>query len=277
VPDSLDCTAPAGAECQDDEREDNDSAAQAAVAPLLAAGSHDLVSCPASLGTGDDEDWFDVEVAAEGQVTLALAGGAESDLDLALYDQDGALVDSSLSFSSEESVSTCVPPGFYTARVFAFAPARNPYALTVSQEPTSCAATCDADENEEDDGPAEARPAAIVPDPFATSDQSICSADDDWYEVELFGGELLVADLLFEQAGSREDLDLHLHDADGVDLTPCTPEAPEQCALDNGQSADSDEHLEFAAPASCAPCTFFVVVRGFDGSENRYDLSIGLE
>ncbi len=161
--------------CEDDDREDNDSEAQAAAAPILPAGSHDLVSCPAAVGTGDDEDWFEIQVADDTQLDLGLAGGDASDLDLALYDQDGALIDSSLSLSSDEAVSACVPAGSYLARVFAFGPQRNPYSLTVSQDPTTCAATCEADENEEDDGPAQARPTEIFPDPFVSSDQSICS------------------------------------------------------------------------------------------------------
>jgi hypothetical protein len=277
VPQSVDCADPGGGVCEDDAREDNDSAAQAAAAPLLAAGSHDLVSCPATVGTGDDEDWFEIQVTGETQLGLGLAGGDASDLDLALYDQDGALIGASLSLSSDEEVSACVPAGSYLARVFAFGPQPNPYSLTVSKDAATCAATCEADENEEDDGPAQARPTDIFPDPFVSVDQSICSGDDDWYEIDLFTGERLLVDLTFEQVGSQQDLDIHLHDAAGEDLTPCTAEQPELCALDNGQSATSDEHFELAAPASCQPCTFFVVVQGFGGSENRYDISIGLE
>ncbi|HKE15065.1 MAG TPA: hypothetical protein VKB80_09385 [Kofleriaceae bacterium] len=277
VPLSSDCADPAGGTCEDDELEDNDSPAQAAALPLLAAGRHDLVSCPAALATGDDEDWFDIEVPEEGELTLALAGGAASDLDLALHGEDGALLAASQSFSSDESVSACVPAGIYTARVFAFGAGRNPYSLTVSQSPGSCAATCEADDNEDDDGPAQARVPAFFPDPFTSLDQSICSGDDDWYQVDLFTGERLLVDLAFDQAGSQEDLDIHLYDEAAVDLTPCSPEAPDGCALDNGQSADSDEHFEAAAPASCDPCTFYVVVRGFGDSENRYDISIGLD
>jgi len=84
-------------------------------------------------------------------------------------------------------------------------------------------------------------------------------------------------DLVFEQENSQQDLDIHLHDEHGVDLTPCSPEEPESCSLDNGQSADSDEHFELEAPAACQPCTFYVVVQGFGGSQNRYDISIALE
>ena len=278
VPDSLDCFNPGGGLCEDDEREDNDTPAQAGAAPVLPAGDHDLVSCPASVGGGDDEDWFELRLTQDSQVELELAGGSASDLDLGLYDEDAVLIDSSLSLSSNETVSACLPAGSYLARVFAFNPQSNPYSLTVSQSAASCAATCEVDENEEDDGPGEARPTTIFPDPFVSTTQSICAADDDWYQVELFNGESMLVDLTFEQAGGLEDLDIHLHDEEGVDLTPCTPEEPADCALDNGQSADSDEQFGFTAPATgCAPCTFYVVVRGFGDSENLYDISIALE
>jgi hypothetical protein len=278
VPDSSDCVDPGGGVCEDDGREDNDSAAQAEVKPFLPNGNHEMVSCPAATGGGDDEDWFEIDVGQDTRVALSLAGGTASDLDLGLYDQDGVLIDASLSLTSEEEVSACVPAGVYLARVFAFSPQRNPYSLALSKTPESCAATCQADENEEDDGPDEARATEIFPDPFVSEGQSICSGDDDWYQVELFSGELLVVDLLFDQASGQEDLDIHLHDDAGVDLTPCSPEEPASCDLANGQSADSDEHFEFQTPASgCAPCTFFVVVRGFDGAENQYDVSIALQ
>jgi hypothetical protein len=275
VPVSIDCSDPGGQICEDDGREDNDTPEQAVSRPALPAGSHDLVSCPASVGTGDDEDWFEIEVTADTTLEIELAGGDVSDLDLQLLDQDGGLLDSSMSLTSEELVTACVPAGSYMARVFAFGPQRNPYSLSVTRTPGSCAATCEVDENEDDDGPAQARATEIFPDPFVSTTQSICAGDDDWYEVEMFNGELLVVDLTFEQTSGQEDLDIHLHDDAGVDLTPCSLEELDLCDLENGQGADSDEHFEFQTPATgCAPCTFFVVVRGFDDSENLYDISI---
>jgi len=275
VPQSSDCASPGGETCEDDELEDNDNQVQASFAPLLPIGARDdLVSCPAEVGTGDDEDWYDLELDGDTRVTLALSGGDDSDLDLGIYQQDGALIDASQSLDSEETVTACLPAGVYTARVFAFGPARNPYSLSLAEVAETCPQICDADENEDDDGPGEARPTDLTPGPFVSTDQSICADDDDWYEVSLSTGDLLVADLTFTQASSREDLDLHLHDQDGVDLTPCTPEEPAACDLANGQSADSDEHFEMTAPSGCAPCTFYLVVRGFDGAENDYDISI---
>ena len=278
VPTSADCSNLGGGLCDDDSREDNDSLAQAQQKPLLASGAHDLVSCPAGAGSGDDEDWFEIGTDRDTQVTVTLAGGSQSDLDLGLYRADGSLIDSSLSYSSDEEVTACVDSGFYLVRVFAWSPAENPYQLTFTRSPNTCAAVCEADENEDDDGPGEARTTDIFPDPYVSTTQSICPDDDDWFEAEVFTGETLVVDLTFEQATSSEDLDVHLYNPSGsTDLTPCTPEEPELCDLGNGQSADSDEHFEFAVPASCSPCRYYVVVRGFDGSQNLYDISMQVE
>ena len=278
IPTSADCTNLGGDLCADDSREDNDSLAQAQQKPLLASGPHDLVSCPAPAGTGDDEDWFEIGIDSDTRVTVTLAGGSQSDLDLGLYRSDGSLIDSSLSYSSDEEVSACVDGGFYLVRVFAWSAAENPYQLTFTRSPTTCAAVCEADENEQDDGPTQARPTDLFPDPYLSTTQSICPDDDDWFEAEVFTGDLLLVDLTFEQSSSGEDLDVHLYSPNGTtDLTPCTPEDPGQCDLTNGQSADSDEHFEFTVPAGCSPCRYYVVVRGYDGSQNLYDISMQVE
>jgi hypothetical protein len=275
IPSSADCSNLGGVLCADDNREDNDSLAQALAKPLLASGDHDLVSCPAAAGTGDDEDWFEIGTDRDTQVTITLAGGDASDLDLALYRQDGSLIDSSLSYSSDEAVSGCVASGSYLVRVFAWSPAENPYRLTLSRSPATCAELCEPDENEEDDGPGQARASAP---PYSSTTQSICPGDDDWFEAPLTTGDRLVVDLTFEQTASDQDLDVHLYSPNGsTDLTPCTPEAPAECDLDNGQSADSDEHFTFDAPAGCDPCRYYVVVRGYDGSQNLYDISMQVQ
>jgi hypothetical protein len=278
VPDSADCSNPGGGLCDDDSREDNDSLAQALEKPLLASGDHDLVSCPAPAGTGDDEDWFEIATENDTRVTVTLAGGAQSDLDLALYRADGSLIASSLSYSSDEEVSACIESGYYLVRVFAWSPAENPYQLGFTRSSTTCGEVCEADDNEQDDGPAAARATNLQADDYLSTTQSICPADDDWIEADVRTGDLLVVDLTFEQTASSEDLDVHLYAPNGTtDLTPCTPEDPGACDLDNGQSADSDEHFEFTTPAGCTPCRYYVVVRGYDGSQNLYDLSMHVE
>jgi hypothetical protein len=279
VPLSSDCSDPGGAACEDDDWEDNDTLEQALSRPLLGKGTHDLVSCPAASGTGDDEDFFAIAVHLDTQLRLRLEGGSNTDLDLALYTASGSLIASSVSFTSIEEITACLTPGTYVIRVFAWGTGRNPYKLTVQRTVQSCGPVCEDDENEDDDNAGQARATNIWPSPHVSTTQAICSGDDDWYRVELFNSEILVVDLTFEQTSSAEDLDIHLYAANGTtNLTPCSPEQAHLCDLGNGQSGTSNEHFEWQAPSSgCAPCTRYVVVRGFDGSENLYDISIGVK
>jgi hypothetical protein len=265
------------APCADDAGEDNDSRAQADLKPALPAGEHSLISCPSSGGSGDDEDWFELVVAEDTTVTIEVAGGEATDLDLALHDGAGELLTSSTSFDSTEAVTACLAAGSSYARVYAWGSGgRNPYTIGYATQAGSCAAACEPDAAEDDGGAARARPATIRPDAFEVADQSICADDEDWYRIALAAGETLTADLTFAQLGSNQDLDLHIFDAGSVDLTPCSPASPSTCDLDNGQSGDADEHMVWIAPASCDPtCTFFVVVRGFGSATNpSYDLEL---
>jgi hypothetical protein len=82
-------------------------------------------------------------------------------------------------------------------------------------------------------------------------------------------------DLTFTQSSASEDLDIHLYNVNSVDLTPCSPADPLSCDTANGQSTTANEAGIYQAPASgCAPCTYFVVVEGYDGGENSYEIRI---
>ncbi|RMH41592.1 MAG: hypothetical protein D6689_10645 [Deltaproteobacteria bacterium] len=275
IPESGRCDG-GGAACADDAFEDNDAPADAT--PIVPGATADLVSCDVT-STTDDEDFFRIDLTADAQVDLTLAGTSASDLDLQLWAADGSVLASSVSLTSSESISACLEPGTYYVRVYAWNPARNPYTLTYARTPTSCGgASCDDDDAEDDDSPAQARATDIYPDPYVSTTNAICAGDDDWYAVDLYDGETVVVDLTFEQTNSTEDLDLHFHDAAGVDLTPCTEENPLTCTSSQGQSATSNEHFEYTvADSACLPCRYYVVVHGWNGSENLYDIRIGLQ
>jgi pre-peptidase len=277
VPASNDCANPAGTTCTDDDLEENDSRPAAAANPPLAPGVHQLVSCEAAGGTGDDEDFFRIEIDADTQVTLDLAGGSASDLDLQLQRADGTVLGTSGSFDSEESISACLTPGSYFVRVYAFGAQENGYALTYAGTAANCALVCQDDENEPDDDATEARP-IDYPVHDATT-QAICAGDDDWYEVLVYDSEHVTVDLTFEQTTSTEDLDLHFVDSTGLDLTPCLESAPSTCTAAQGQGTSSNEHYEFTAPSSGCDglCTYYVVVHGWDGSTNLYDIRIQVQ
>lgn len=134
--------------------------------------------------------------------------------------------------------------------------------------------SCTDDPREPDDSATQARMTSYPT--FTSTANVICKDDDDWYEVPLYAGEVMTVDLTFVQHNASEDLDIHLYKA-GVDLTPCDATQPELCSP-NGQSADSNEHMTFTAPASCTSvCKYYVVVRGFDGAASPYDITIAID
>ena len=138
----------------------------------------------------------------------------------------------------------------------------------------SAGASCTDDAREPDDGPTQARTTTYPA--FSSTANMVCKDDDDWYEVPLYAGEVMTVDLTFVQHNASEDLDVHLYKA-GVDLTPCDVAQPQLCSP-NGQSADSNEHMTFTAPAACTSvCKYYVVVRGFDSASSPYDISIAIQ
>lgn len=271
VPTAGTCTMTAT--CEDDIFEDNDTRAQAqANLPDLDPDTYDFTSCPLPDGSNDDEDWFPIILTADATVTFTLAGMAVSDLDLALYDSSGTRLASATGPTSSETISKCLAPGTYYIRVYAWgAGAPNNYQLTYARSAGACPLACTDDGNEPDDDRAHAR--QITYGGFTTTGQ-ICANDDDYFKLALFDGETVTIDLTFTHS-STGDLDLHFYDAAGVDLTPCSEAAPATCTAAQGQSATSNEHYSFTAPAACSSlCTYYVAVHGWRGSQNSYSISI---
>jgi len=270
IPESFTCeTAPPS--CTDDSYEDNDTRPTAS--PLALGTYTGLKSCPATVG--DDEDWYEVTLTASSQLDVIVAGGTASDLDVGIYDANGALLDVGNSLSSTEVAIACVPAGTYYVRVYAFGAADNSYDLDVSATADSCGMggpTCTDDGNEDDDGITTARQVSL-PGPYTSTTQAICSMDDDWYEVFLFNGETIYAELTFGQSNASEDLDVYIYDSQGNNLTGCTEQTPSGCNPNNGQSVTSDES---AAWNILQAGTFFIVVHGWNGAENLYDICLGL-
>jgi hypothetical protein len=286
VPNSNDCSNPAGTTCADDAFEDNDSRTQAATRPALEPDLYDMVSCEASGGgIGDDEDWFKIVLTGDALMTFEISGETVSDLDMGIYDSAGALIQSAANSSgSDETVSSCQPAGTYYLRVYAFGPEENQYLLDYTRTTQSCAALCQEDLNEPDDNASQATVLGyddLYPSSYISLDNTLCTLDEDWFRItELIDGDKVIADLLFIQTTGSEDLDLHWY-RNGVDLTGCSEATPGECTAAEGQSGTSDEHAEYTVDdATCtvsAPCIYYVVVHGWEGSENDYDLELLLE
>ncbi len=253
--------------CVDDSYEDNDSLQEALAKPELLSGSYpNLKSCPGQV-SGDDEDWYRIVTTGDTLIDVSIVGGSATDLDLSLYDTNGTLVEKSTTLTSSESISTCQTAGTYYVRVYAWSAAENDYTLTYSPSSQSCSSACSDDGNEDDDNASQARFVDLATPPYTSTTDAICAYDDDWFEVPMYAGESIYATLIFEQNASLEDLDLHVYDSNSTKLTGC-------CDVNNGQSADSNEELEW--PISTTG-TYYVVVRGYQGSENLYDICISYQ
>jgi len=256
TPDSGSCQEP----CTDDSYEDNDDMSQA---KDVSSQEIDNLHLCGSGATGMDEDYFTFTVNQQTQATVTLVfSDSDGDIDLELLDHQGKSVAESSSITDNEEVNLCLQPDQYYVDVMSYSTYVNaPYNLIVDLKPGGC---CIDDDKEDDDQPAQAH---SVQSGDSFDNMSICD-DDDWYSIALQPGDKVVVDLLFDQADELGDLDIHFYDRDGwTDLTPCPP-----CFLDNGQSATSDEHLEYTVDQAG---TYFVVVHPFQDAQNTY--MIGFE
>ncbi|HEU5058308.1 MAG TPA: PPC domain-containing protein, partial [Kofleriaceae bacterium] len=179
---------------------------------------------------------------------------------------------------SDDRLSACLPAGTYYLRAFSFFAGQNRYSVSWSASPGVCAeeddwwSTCWDDGGEEDDGAGGARWVDLDQPVHRDDGNQICSGDDDWYQLYLYDGEVLRATLAFDLTGPGQDLDFHVLDESGTDLTPCSVEEPSECS-ENGQSSGPGEEIEFTAAAEG---TYYLVVRGWAGAENAYDLCASL-
>ncbi|MBL4634755.1 MAG: PPC domain-containing protein [Kofleriaceae bacterium] len=277
-------------QCQDDVLEDNDGITQAfTIEPGVQA---DLRLCPVELHAAD-EDWFTFTVTEDADVTLQINGDQTPNLDLRLLDSTGNLIAASEDFGSSDSISRCLTPGTYSLRVYSnlFFSGQDPgnsYTLEYTSFDSLCeVSSCDDDIFEDDDNAVQAR----IPDfgglgatEFTASNNTICEADQDWYLVSAFNNlNHLSVRLDFTQSVLADDLDVLLYDSTGTLLTQCTAADPSDCNS-NGQSSTSNEYFTWQPPDTCslpidcegcAPCDYFIVVNGFDGAFNDYDICIG--
>jgi hypothetical protein len=269
LPESFSCGPPA---CQNDAYEPNGSLAAVASAAPLPAGSYPgLTMCPG------DEDWYPLQIDGDSQVTVSLNGGSATDLDLALLDATGVIVAKSVGLTSVERIATCLSAGRYYLRVYSYTSGENSYALTWSKVAQSCQ-VCEDDWWEPDDNAAQARPVNLTAGRYYSDTNAICPGNDDWYAVTLQANQTLYATLAFTQTNAREDLDLRFYRAGSggavIDLIPdCTEIDPTGCSSTNGQSSTSNENFTWTATTAG---TYYVVVHGYDGSANLYDICIAL-
>lgn len=256
--------------CAGDAFEPNDTLASASSALAETSRSVEAAVC-GTAPAGDD--WYRVEVDADGQLLVELAGTSASDLDLALVDEDGTVRIVSESQRSQEAIASCLARGTYYLRVYGYGGEPNPYTLDVTTRAGSCDGACRADRGEPDDGANRAHRVDLSRE-FRVTDRTICGGSDDWYRLDLRAGQLVAVDLQFIMEGAEDDLDIHFYNEELEDLTPCSEADPSTCTAFQGQSLDSNEYYDHLIAETG---TYYLVVHGFDGAENDYDLRIWLE
>ncbi len=187
-----------GVTCTEDAHEPNDSSAAATLIDGAAT---------AQICDGND-DYFRVDVASGTQVDLSISftHGEHSDLDLALLNAAGMIVDSSASEESTESVSFCAAAATTLyARVHGFARSEASYSVEVARTSSSC---CVDDGGENDDTRTTARAAS------GSFTGQICPSDDDFLGVNVSGPSTIRASIAFSHAAG--DLDFELYDPSGA-------------------------------------------------------------
>jgi hypothetical protein len=263
--------------CMDDSWEVNDSKADADSNPPITPMTYFLVSCPSTTSsTLANEDWYRIALTSDQRVDLQLMGDAVTDLDLYLYQADGtSVVDQSTSNTSNEEINTCLATGTYYVRIPGYGHARATYSLRYTQQAETCNTSCVDDSHEPDDTFSQARGTTL---PFTSTGNMICPNNDDWYRITVQANQTVTIDLTFTQNSEAQDLDLHLYTGN-LDLWPCSPSDPTTCSVAHGQGASSNEHATFTAPSNCSSsgCQYSVVVRGWNGASNNYDISIGVQ
>ena len=256
--------------CADGTLEPNDSRTEAA--PLSPGTVENLKICPIG-HLAADEDWYELNLETDSDVDFGINADIYPNLDIRIFDDAGILVAASEDWGSTDSVSRCFPQGKYHARVYSAFAQESSYSLNFAPSPSACAVSeCTADPFEDDDNADQARLPDFEGSLYQAGGNSICTGDQDWIKVYLFGDESIYGTLTFEQTLETEDLDFLVYDEAGNLLINCTADDASGCTQ-NGQSGDSNESFQFTATTAQF---HYVVVNGFDGSENSYDICLSL-
>jgi hypothetical protein len=226
--------------CLDDDLEPNDSPEQAVATP---PGSHGpLRAC-------GDSDWYRIDLEPS-DVVIAVAEHAHGALELALYSSAGDVL------AAGTGSSLAFGPVAEATSVLLRAQASGSEGLSYTLDLHTSAGVCPADALEPNDTPGGAK--ALPSGTFAGL--GICPGDVDWHGVELEAGQRVRVSAIFDQGAG--DLDAAIVASDGL------------TALAVGTSTTSDEHLEFVVAEAGI---YFVLVVGFAGAANHYDLVVTIE
>lgn len=223
-----------------------------------------------SIDSATDLDWIEFATAATGgladyaRIDFANAAG---DLDMALFDQSGNLLDWSNSTNNFEQISLqYLPQGTYYLVVYGYSSTTNPsYNLTLHTPQTLAADAFDAVSRNDTSATATDLDTYVGPNPLpnlSVAGLSIDSSTDvDWYEFTLPAGSVSgdAAQIVFDS--SLGDLDMALYASSDL-VNPV--------AISEGIT--NSEQVSFAGLVGG---TYYVAVYGFVGETNpSYTLTV---
>jgi hypothetical protein len=275
IPKSFSCVPEPPKKCVDDAHEPDDTLADAMKLPGLQVGTLAAQkSCPKDPPPGNDEDWYPIDILKDSAITLSLEGGPSTDLDMSLHDIQANIIVKSAKVGSSESIAKCLTPGTYFVRVYSWDDGENSYSLTYARKDETCPVVCQDDTREPDSNASQARNVTLDVDfPYKSNGDQICPNDEDWFKVLLIKDETIYVTVKFTQTNPKQDLDVRFYKGTTL-LTKCTETDVSGCDEANGQSLDSNENFKWKVDATG---DYFVVVHGWDGSSNKYDICIGLK
>ncbi|MBM4370080.1 MAG: hypothetical protein FJ098_00400 [Deltaproteobacteria bacterium] len=201
---------------------------------------------------GGDPDWYVAFVEGDDLAVTFLAEDATAGLTLQPRDAAGQELGPSMAPGETRTWAPGVlPEGMLLLEVLAPAGEGGTYALQIGVD----AGDCVPDALEPDDGPLQAHPLS----PGELQDLSICGGEEDWFQVSVLPGSVLHAEALFYQ--QEGDLDLYLMAGDGETVLVARESSTDNEVL--------DANLDNAG-------TVFLVVKGYAGASNRYNLLLEL-
>ncbi|MBW4492767.1 MAG: pre-peptidase C-terminal domain-containing protein [Oscillatoria princeps RMCB-10] len=234
----------------DDFYEDNDDFNSATFLDLQLQNTYDNLAI-----ISGDEDWFSFDIGSTGSAGDAVSinfDHFQGDLDLELYDASGNLIRGSSTTDYIETVSLDgLAAGTYSARVYGYGGAANPYYNLSVWAPNQ--ATLGDDGYEENDDLASAT-VLDLQQQSSLNNLVILSNDSDWFSFDTGATGQFEDEVRIDFYGYLGDLDLQLYDASGNYISG------------SGGTGDS----ESVSLQGLAAGTYYAEVYGFGGAENPY-------
>mgnify|MGYP006279319525 CR=1 FL=1 len=207
----------------------------------------------------EESDYFAVTLEENERLDASIAfDHDDADLDMRLLGPDEEPIDYSMSVGDSESVSVMADEaGEYYVRVYGYDGGGAEYELNVSTAEVEPPTGGDGDRFE----PNDERENATSIESGSYDDLGIFAGEEDYFAVDVGEGERLDASVAFDHDGG--DLDMALLGPDGYTVD-------RSLSVSDGESVD-------AAAAEDGNGTYYVVVSGYDGATNGYDLNVTVE